>query len=449
MSRTDRELFGSTVGFERPTLPRNVLLITLTLIAAVVVSSFFGRYAIPVAGFRLRPEQVAPVVLAAWMLVVPELRRALMRTARHPVVVVFAAFIAWNVGSTLLFSPSLGWSISILMWLVIDLLLLSSLMALDSGAAFAGRLGRTSVVPWALLGFGAFVVANLTHGAFALGTDFDWLYEIYVARVTAIEANIYASILIFWAIVAIAQKRLSWIWVGLLAISVPLGLIASQTRTSVFSLLAGLVVFVVYTLVRRDTAWGARLARALPAGILIATVLVSYVATSFVAPPDGPPRPQPSSSAAEEYVPDPSNPETTNKISDIDVEGGTIGFRVTVAKLAAEDMHGVNLWFGNGTNTFGLRHDQPGTPGTSGHIIMLPVQVLYDAGIVGLALLTTLFALVFVYTPREKKPLAAGLLASYIISATLTSMFWFAITWILIAVLLRPLDNERETSVVR
>ncbi len=110
-------------------------------------------------------------------------------------------------------------------------------------------------------------------------------------------------------------------------------------------------------------------------------------------------------------------------------------------------MKGVNLWFGNGTNTFGLRHEQPGTPGVSGHIIMLPVQVLYDGGIVGLGLLIALFVAVFVCVPRPRKPVAAGLLASYLLSATLTSMFWFAITWILIAVLLRPLtEDERDVD---
>ncbi len=49
--------------------------------------------------------------------------------------------------------------------------------------------------------------------------------------------------------------------------------------------------------------------------------------------------------------------------------------------------------------------------------------------------------------PRPRKPVAAGLLASYLLSATLTSMFWFAITWILIAVLLRPLTEDERDSI--
>jgi hypothetical protein len=462
-------------------LPRRTRLITLGLVVAVLASSFLGRYDAEIVGFRVRIEQVVPLVLAAWMLLHPMLRRAFLRTLRHPVPLVFAAFVAWNLVSTVAFSPSLSGSASILVWLTIDLLLLVSFMTLSEGAELAGRLGRGSVAPWALVGFAAFAIANLTRGQIALGTDFDWLYEVYVARLTAIEANIYASILVFWTLLAITRRGIGRWETGAIAIAVPLGLVASQTRTAVFSLALGLGVFIVFSLLSTRSTWRARLVRVVPAMILGATLVATFglIATlGDAAPADrslpvsaSPAAATPDTSArsAEEMtaqpaptapvvtaagavpspeatrIPDPTNPEQQNKIGDVDFQGGTIGFRVTVAKLAAQEMHGVNLWLGNGTNTFGLRHDQPGTPGISGHIIMLPVQVLYDGGIVGLGLLIAVFVTVFVCVPRPRKPAAAGLLASYLLSATLTSMFWFAITWILIAVVLRPLrDDERE-----
>ncbi|MGC0368444.1 O-antigen ligase family protein [Microbacterium sp. SLBN-111] len=455
-------------AFSQPTLTRRTRLVTLVLIAAVVVSSFLGRYDAEILGFRVRIEQVLPLVLTAWMLVHPVLRRSFLRAARHPVPVVFTAFIAWNLVSTLLFSPSLTWSVSILVWLLIDLLLLVSMMTLDVGAEFAGRWGRWSVTPWALIGFAAFAVANLSRGAFTLGTDFDWLYEVYVARLTAIEANIYASILVFWTLLAITRRGIGRWEVAGIAIAVPLGLVASQTRTSVFSLLLGLGVFAVFTLCAQRSSWRARIRRVAPAAVLAATLIVTYGITAALgnAQPADRTLPAPSSSSAPvesspsadattgaspapeaTRIPDPTDPEQQNKIGDVDLRGGTIGFRVTVAELAAQEMNGIHLWLGNGTNTFGLRHDQPGTPGVSGHIIMLPVQVLYDAGILGLALLVALFVMVFLKVPRERRAVAAGLLTAYLLSATLTSMFWFAVTWILFAVLLRPAtedDRDRE-----
>jgi len=424
-----------------PVLSSRTRTITFVLIAAVVVSSFLGRYDVPVAGFRVRVEQVVPVVLAAWMLVHPTLRRAFFHAARHPVPLVYGAFVAWNLVSTLVFSPSVVWSSSILVWLTIDLLLLISLMAVAAGANFADRLGRASVVPWGLVGFAAFAAANLTRGHVALGADFDYLYEVYVARVTAIEANIYASILVFWTLLAITRRGIGRLETAAIAVAVPLGLIASQTRTAVFSLLLGLAVFAVYALLTDRRPARERWRRILPAGIVAATIVVSYgvmAAAGGTEPADRTLSATAAPSPGATREPDPSNPEQQNKIGDIDFEGGTIGFRLTVAELAAEDMTGVNLWFGNGTNTFGLRHEQPGTPGVSGHIIMLPVQVLYDGGIVGLGLLLAFFGTVFVCVPRPRRPIAAGLLSAYLLSATLTSMFWFAVTWILVAVLLRP-----------
>jgi len=450
---------SSATAYARPSLTARTRLITLGLIAAVVVSSFLGRYDAEIVGFRVRVEQVVPLLLAGWMIVHPVLRGAFLRALRHPVPLVYAAFVAWNVVTTLIFSPSLTWSASILIWLVIDLLLLVSMMAVAEGAEFAARLGRISVAPWALVGFAAYAVANLTRGQLALGADFDYLYEVYVARVTAIEANIYASILIFWTLLTITRRGIGRWEIAAVAVAVPLGLVASQTRTAVFSLILGLGVFAVFTLFSVRSSWRERFVRVLPAGILVATLVVTYgtiAAMGGTAPADRtlPATASPAASAPATGVtpspaptrePDPTNPEQQNKIGDVDFVGGTIAFRLEVAGLAAQEMKGVNLWFGNGTNTFGLRHEQPGTPGISGHIIMLPVQVLYDGGIVGLGLLVLLFAAVFVCVPRERKPVAAGLLASYLLSATLTSMFWFAITWILIAVLLRPLtEGERD-----
>lgn len=453
--------FSPVDAFARPSLTDRTRLVTLVLIAAVVVSSFLGRYDAEIVGFRVRVEQVVPLVLAGWMLIHPALRPAFLRALRHPVPLVYLAFVAWNVVTTLVFSPSLTWSASILIWLVIDLLLLVSMMALADGAELAGRIGRLSVAPWALVGFAVYVVANLTRGQIAFGTDFDYLYEVYVARVTAIEANIYASILIFWTLLAITRRGIGRWEIAAIAVSVPLGLVASQTRTAVFSLVLGLAVFGLFTVFSLRSSWRERVRRIAPALVLIGTLVVTYgivaalggtepadrtlpatasPSASVSAPPTGTtPSPAPT------REPDPTNPEQQNKIGDVDFQGGTIGFRLEVAGLAAQEMKGVNLWFGNGTNTFGLRHEQPGTPGVSGHIIMLPVQVLYDGGIVGLGLLIALFVTVFVCVPRPRKPVAAGLLASYLLSATLTSMFWFAITWILIAVLLRPLtEDERD-----
>ncbi|MGO2112117.1 MAG: O-antigen ligase family protein [Pseudoclavibacter sp.] len=476
-----------TAAFAEPALDQRTSIVTTALISLVVLSAFFGRFDIPVLGFNVRLEQIFPVVLAVWMLVVPALRMPFLRTLRHPVVLVYAIFVAWNILSTLIFSPDYGWSVSIVAWLAIDLLILMSIMTLKSGAELSFRILVAAVVPWALAGMIVFLLANLTNGAFNFGVAFDWLYEIYVARVTAIEANIFASILMVCGLLAITRRGLPWWWVTVLCITIPLGLLASQTRTAVFSLAGGAVVFIIASLFRRGQKANEWIRRVAPAVSLVITLALFYTIVSAVQsqPTASPAAPDPTTepvavaamspanddAAAVEQsvehptatsaitatppvspeptpsptrnVPDPSNPDTQNKLGDFSVEGGTVGFRMKIIEMALDNLHGANLWFGNGTNTFGITHIQPDTPGNvSGHIIILPVQVLYDAGIVGLALLVALFVTAFAYTPAPRKPVAAGVLAAFLVSATMTSFFWFAITWLMFAVLLRPADGD-------
>ena len=105
-------------------------LVTLALVVAVVVSSFLGHYGVAIAGYNVRVEQVIPLLLVRWPSAWARTRADLFRALTHPVVLVFGAFIAWNVVATLMFSPSLGKSASILVWLVIDLLLLAGVISL-------------------------------------------------------------------------------------------------------------------------------------------------------------------------------------------------------------------------------------------------------------------------------------------------------------------------------
>ncbi|CAG7599441.1 O-antigen ligase family protein [Rhodococcus opacus] len=413
--------------------------VTFALVMVVVTTSFLGRLSFELWGFTVRGEQVAPIILVGWLLVDPRRRHDFVHTLRHPAVVALAAFIVWNVFASFLFSPSLTKSISILAWFAIDLLLLAGLMSLGERAVWAERIGIRFVVPWAAAGFAMYLVANVSGGNVAWGTDLDSLYQVYVARLTAGEANIYASILVLWTLLLVAGKGYKRRWMIVAAVTVPLGLVGSQTRTAVFCMILGLAVYVGYEFARRrrHTRWRGEFWFG-PAAIIVG-VLVAYGASSNL--------PEFGVAETAPAVQDTTVPQTQDKLGDVNLQGGTIGFRVTVAKVAAEDMNGVNLWLGNGTNTFGVRHEQPGSPGVPGHLIMLPVQILYDVGIVGLSLILVFGAVVLYHVPWRRRPIAAAVAVSFLTAATLTSMFWFSAIWIVFAALLRPVtDDERVES---
>ncbi|MGW5149703.1 O-antigen ligase family protein [Rhodococcus koreensis] len=421
--------------------------VTFLLVFAVVAGSFLGRYSFDLAGFTVRWEQVAPVVFVGWLLVQPGSRLDLLRTLRHPVVLMFLAFIVWNAVATVLFSPSLNKSVAILGWLGIDLLLLAGLMSLGARVVWAENIGIRFVVPWALAGFAMYLVANRTAGDLSWGTNLDSLYDVYVTRLSATEANIYASILVFWTLLLVARKGSDQRWMIAVAVTVPLGLIASQTRTAVFCMVMGLAVYVGYELVRRRRNPAPLRALIFGPAAVVVGVLVAYGATTAL--PDVGVQ-QSAQEGRHETAPEVRGDTARtaqDKLGDIDFTGGTVGFRMAVAREAAEDLRGVHLWLGNGTNTFGLRHEQPGSPGVSGHIIMLPVQILYDAGIVGLVLLGAFGVVVWRHVPWRRRPIAAAVAATFVAAATLTSMFWFSVVWIVVASLLRPLSrDECETG---
>jgi hypothetical protein len=417
-------------------------LVTFALVVAVVVSSFVGRYVVAIAGYNVRWEQVVPLLLVGWLMTDARTRAAFFRALTHPVVLVFGAFVAWNVVATLMFSPSLGKSASILAWLIIDLLLLAGIISLGTRAIWFENTGIRCVVPWGLAGFAAFIVANTSHGGFTPGTDFDGMYQVFVARITSQEANIYASILVLWTLLLVARKGRDRVWMSVAAIAVPLGIVGSQTRTAVFCLAAGLIVYLGFEVMRsyrerrnRRGLWFGPVVLAVGIAVAygVATILPSFGEDALRAEPSA----TSSSKSAE-----PSEP--SGKLGDIDLEGGNIGFRIEVAKAAARDMHGANLWLGNGTNTFSLRHDQPGSPGVPGHIIMLPVQILYDVGIVGLLLLAGLVITVLRHVPWQRRPIAFAVVVAFAAAATMTSMFWFSVTWIIMASLIRPLTDEER-----
>ncbi|SEC27497.1 hypothetical protein SAMN04490239_3499 [Rhodococcus koreensis] len=419
-------------------------LVTLALVVAVVVSSFLGHYGVAIAGYNVRVEQVVPLFLVGWLTAWARSRADLFRALTHPVVLVFGAFIAWNVFATLMFSPSLGKSASILVWLVIDLLLLAGLVSLGTRAIWAENTGIRSVVPWGLAGFAAFIVANVSHGGFTPGTDFDGMYQLYVARMTSQEANIYAAILVLWTLLLVARKGRNRIWMLAAAVAVPLGVIGSQTRTAVFCLVVGLIVYLAYEVVRSYQNDEPRTGLWFGPVLVIVGIAVGYGAATFLPSfGEGVGRAEPAATAPSSTA---DALEPSGKLGDIDFQGGNIGFRIEVAKAAAEDMHGVHLWLGNGTNTFSLRHDQPGSPGVSGHIIMLPVQILYDVGIVGLLLLVGLVVTVLRHVPWQRRPIAYAVVVTFAAAATMTSMFWFSVTWIIMASLIRPLTGEDEVT---
>ncbi|MCS4277519.1 O-antigen ligase [Mycetocola sp. BIGb0189] len=428
----------------------------VVVLSIVALSAFTGYYGFPILGFVVRPEQVTPVLLLILVLVSADGRAGLLQVVRRRSIWVLLAFIALNLISTALFSPSLVKSASILTWFVLDTILFASLLALGPILSRFERALVWSIVPWALIGIISATLANQLKLT-GFGVDFDWLYQVWVARGTSLEANIYATFIILLLLLFVWRyHQRPWVVVVVSALA-SFGLVASQTRTSFIALLGSLVVLILAGFLFRKSVTHVR-ARIISAGTAFVVVLAVFFASGAIssflyeqAPlnndgatvaPSDPATPSaapgasstPTSSSSTPIVPDIDNPDTKDKLGDLSLGGGTFVFRLQVFDLAKQEMNGVNLWIGNGTNTFGLRHEQPGTPGVAGHIIMLPIQIVYDVGLIGLALLVLFFVLLVRETPRHRRPILLAVIGAIAVTSTLTSSFWFAMIWIVLAV---------------
>jgi len=433
------------------------------VLVVVVVASLFGRYSISVGRLTVRPEHAATGVLLVWTLLGAARRRAALARLRDPMVVLLAAWLGIGVVSTALFAPSRSGSLPILGWLVSDLILLVCLLAVVDRLGVAERTGAVLVVPWAALGVGAVVAA--VHGWLTWGVQFDDVFHVYAAYATAYEANIFAAFVAAWALVLVWRDG-HRLWVAVLAaVIVPLAILAGQTRASLAALALGLVLMLAMTW---RMWWGSprwwvttRAAVLMLAGLAVIAVVgpvksfgqapgataggangATPSISAFPSPTSpSPTSPSPTSPSARPTAtaapPTPTATPQPDKITHFGF-GDNFEFRRIVAQTAMSDMAGVRWLVGNGINTFGQRHDDPTQAGVPGYISSLPIQVLYDTGIAGVAVFVGFVIAAFRRVPAHRRSLAIPVAASLAVTSTFTSSLWFSTTWIMVAVLVRP-----------
>jgi hypothetical protein len=122
----------------------------------------------------------------------------------------------------------------------------------------------------------------------------------------------------------------------------------------------------------------------------------------------------------------------------VDTSSGTGRNRVNQWGTAIDDIHGLSWSVGLGLNSFGQRHLDPTLPDrpTPGYLGSLPLQVVYDTGLIGALLLAGAFVSVWPRS-REGRRRALGLVVVVLVSTTATSTLWFGSTWALVALAAR------------
>lgn len=376
------------------------------LIWLLIGATFVTRFRIDAFGASFRVEHL---VLAVCLLALIREGRvaALVAAATDRTVLVFGAFVAWSGLVSVLQSPRAGESLLIVGWLALDVVLLVVVLASDQGADLLARAG----ILWA--GAAAAVAIVLWGAARTAGVSFGVASD-EAALGLSFEPNLLGATLALWAFVAFTGVRSVRRRTGLVVVALSLVAIAlSLTRSALMGLVLGLLTWA--------TLQGAR-ARVRAVRLLV-TVLGGLVLIVALAPG---------------LV----TPISENVTSALELGSGTGKHRVDSWRTAVGDMDGTAWAIGLGTNSFGQRHLEPTLPTTPtpAYLANLPLQILYDTGVVG-AVLVGVGLVGLVRGRRLRDGRALGLLVVYGVCAIATSPFWYGTTWLLTAIAV--LDRRR------
>lgn len=375
---------------------------TWSMASLVIVLTFVTAPRVVIGGFRILPEQLGLVAAAVVLVIVAPARCIAM--ARHRAVRYAAAYIAWLGLVSVVRSADVAESFRIVAWLIFDLGILVVVAAvlpwdrilkiLSIGAAGSAVIGIVCYATYNELGLGARPGEGGGIAVFGVSHEPNQLAATLAVTALALIAG--------WS--RIGPWRLGVLFIIFIA------MILTQTRSAILGLLVGLLLL---GLRPADQVQRRRFRKI---GVfVICCLVVAY----FVLP------------GASAFV--------IAKFANL--RGGTGQYRLASYQYALDEMNdALDVIVGQGANAFSIGLDQREQmlPGEVPIFLSnLPMQVLYDSGIIGLLLLVLFFRAL---RPPAGAPntcravyLAAG--SGFLVIALFTSPFWFGFSWVLGALL--------------
>jgi hypothetical protein len=323
-------------------------------------------------------------------------------------------WVVWNGVVSLLLAPEPGRSLPIVAWLLLSWTILWAVRGyfLEAEEQDAEYVRRALLVVGAVAGFCAFAVWVLAlAGASVPGVQPEPYTRTVAARGFSYEANILGSQELFIVVAALllartrARRVPPIVWAGL-----ALGILSTMTRAV---WVAAIVVIGCECFRQRRHAPpdAARSAMTKPAWLLLlALALLPFFLSA-------------------------SNPVFSRFRGSLDLSSDTAQLRLVGVKDALGDMKGTALITGLGTNSFGQRHENELFADGRGYLSVLPLAVLYDAGLVGgILILAACAALSLRHAAAVDRRYARIFLLALLITGSGTNPVWFGITWVLLAV---------------
>jgi hypothetical protein len=379
----------------------------------IIASTFLSRFSFSIGGLNLRAEMAAGAISGAALLLKGS--RKLDRNA-STVIGLGLAWVIWLFLVSLLTSPNVSSSTVIVAWLVFDLMAVAYAISFVTDLSPAIYTGITLAFIYSLLSIGVWVAATIGTSQFLV--QLDPTYGGYAAYVTVFEANILAALVVLWSVVALSDRLAGNVpmlfRVGLVALT-PLVAVVTHTRIA-FVVAAIVLVTAVFKL--RKVRWFIIIWTASLLLLLFQLDLEGLSLSKFTSP--------------------------------FSLDDGTGRYRSRTWAQAFADLgsNGTAWLTGLGANSFGQRHLDPSLPGSGARWYLgnLPLQLVYDGGVVAVIILGILASRLIRVRPSTLSFVFAG---SYLILGISTSTLWLMQSWIFIAILLVSSTNDAKKYEIR
>lgn len=370
----------------------------------VILAAFVTRPALDVGGLSIRLELIVGGLCILRILhdVLSRSGRPLSAAVRWSVSCV-AAWLLFAAITSLNIPPMPKRSLSVLIWCALNVLTAVWIARTPNSWFWLIRWGSIAALVCSSLAIAFWIAA--TFSLFKFGVQADPAYGGFAAYVFSIEANILGGLLCLWALVAVynplsAVPRLVRL---ALAVLVPVAIVATHTRAALVAYILGLLACLLLRPNARKVA--------------VSSVIVGGVAATILL-----------FSGTDKGL---------GKFADVfDIDGGTGGLRYRVNNVALDEWwSSANRLIGLGWNSFGQRHIDDTQPAllVPGYIGNLPVQIAYDAGLVGILWVGLAVGTVVLCVVRNRR---AGLLVAfavpYLSFSIATSALWLLETWIFV-----------------
>lgn len=387
----------------------------------VVIAAFATRPALDLGGLTVRLEMIVGA-MTFLRLIHDGLGRKSLRlsTGVRWSLSLTLAWLVFAAATSLNVPPYPQRSITVLVWCFLNVITAVWIARTPSSWYWILRWGSTGALLCSLLAIVFWLGA--TGQIFNFGVQVDPTYGGYAAYVFSLEANILAGLLCLWALVAVVNPMGAvpqWIRMAL-ALSAPVAILTTHTRAALVAYVVGLVGCMILKAAARRVA----LASLGVGGLGALLLLMGGGDAGF-----------------------------SKFMAVFDIDDGTGGLRNRVGSVAiAEWWSSSERMIGLGWNSFGQRHIDETQPTLllPGYIGNLPVQILYDSGIIGaiLAFLAVLLAAVALYRARRFDALVVFLLP-YLLFSIATMVLWLLETWLFVGLawgLAAKFDAIRRTS---